>query len=99
MADQETEDLFRTRADAVGKKDRALLVSTQVAEIPLGASSGYLQLSGIDVEVLYAHDVSDLERIVLVRETYQQADRGERTAFLLYHLTHTVQGWKVFRVR
>ena len=98
MADQDTEALFRTRAAAVQKKDRGLLLSTQVAEVPCAASEGFLTLDDITVEVLHVHDVSDLERIVLAKETYHRSG-GERTAFLLYHLTNTVRGWRIFRVQ
>lgn len=98
MADRDTEELFQVRAAAVQKKDRSLLLSTQVAEVPFAASEGYLALDDIAVEVLHVHDVSDLERIALVKETYHRS-AGERTAFLLYHLTATVQGWRIFRVQ
>jgi hypothetical protein len=99
MTYAETEGLFRTRAEAIRKKDRALLVSTQISELPFAATDGYLALSGIDVDVLHEHDVSDLEKVVLVKETYQRSDGNERTAFVLYHLTNTVKGWRVFRVQ
>jgi hypothetical protein len=99
MTDRETDDLFRVRADAVRGKDRELLLSTQVAEIPFAASDGYLALSDIGVDVLHTHDVSDLERIALVKETYHRSGGDERTAFVLYHLTNTVKGWRVFRVQ
>ena len=98
MIDRETDGLFRTRTEAIRNKDRELLVSTQVSELPFAASEGYMALDGIDVDVLHAHDASDLERVVLVKETYQRPT-GERTAFLLYHITNTVKGWRVFRVQ
>jgi hypothetical protein len=98
MADRETEELFQVRTAAIQKKDRDLLLSTQVSEVPFAASEGYLALSDIAVEVLHVHDVSDLERIALVKEVYQRSG-GERTAFVLYHLTNTVKGWRIFRVQ
>lgn len=98
MADRVTDDLFQVRAAAIQKKDRDLLLSTQVSEVPFAATEGYLTLDGITVEVLHVHDVSDLERIALVKEVYQRSG-GERTAFLLYRLINTVAGWRIFRVQ
>ena len=99
MADKDTESLFQVRAEAIRKKDRDQLLSTQVSEVPLAASDGYMSLSDIEVEVLHAHDASELERVVFVKETYKRPDASDRTAFLLYHVTNTVKGWRVFRVR
>lgn len=99
MSDTEMVSLFQRRVDAIREKDRESLLATQVSEIPFAASEGYLTLSDIDVEVLYAHDASDLEKVVLVKEDYQRSDGTARSAFVLYHVINTVKGWRVFRVQ
>lgn len=99
MTDTEMGILFQTRVDAIRKKDRELLLSTQVTEIPFAASEGYMSLSDIDIDVLYTYDVSDLERVVFVRENYKRSTGSDRAAFLLYYFTNTVKGWRVFRVQ
>lgn len=93
------ETLFQTRAEAVKKKDRALFLSTQVSEIELGSSEGYLKLVDLEPEVLYIHEESELERVVLVKETYKHPERNRYSLFLIYFLTHTIKGWRIYRVR
>jgi hypothetical protein len=94
------EHLFRTREEAVRKQDRPLFLSTQVSsEIVFGSSEGYLSLEDITTEVIYIYDESELEKVVLVKETYKQPDKNPRSSFLVYFLTNTVQGWRIYRVR
>ena len=95
----EIDDLFEARARAVGAGDRSSFLSTQVAEIELGSSDGYLVLKELAVEVLYEHDESDLEKVVLVRETYTRDEASTRSSVVLYYLTHTVAGWRIYRTK
>jgi hypothetical protein len=97
--DSDVEALFRTRAEAVKKQDRSLFLSTQVSEIDLGSSEGYLSLEEMTTDVLYVHAESELERIVLVKETYKRPNKDEHSSFLMYFLTQTIKGWRVYRVR
>ena len=90
--------LFETRDEAVRKEDKALFLSTQVSEIELGSSDGYLSLEDLTTEVLYIHDESELEKFVLVKETYKQSGKDPRSAFLLYFLASTVQGWRIYKL-
>jgi hypothetical protein len=95
----EIEAIFETRGEAVRKEDRPLFLSTQVSEIELGGSSeGYLSLEDLITEVLYIHDESELEKFVLVKETYKQSGKDPRSAFLLYFLTCTVKGWRIYNL-
>jgi hypothetical protein len=96
------EALFSTRDEAVRKQDRSLFLSTQVSEIEFGVSKGYLSLEDMTTEVIYIHDESELENVVLVKETYKQPDETDenpRSSFLVYFLTNTVKGWRIYRVR
>jgi hypothetical protein len=94
------EHLFRTREEAVRKQDRPLFLSTQVSsEIVFGSSDGYLSLEDITTEVINIYDESELEKVVFVKETYKQPDTNPRSSFLVYFLTNTVQGWRIYRVR
>jgi hypothetical protein len=95
----EIEVLFETRDEAVRKEDRSLFLSTQISELELGSSDGYLSLEDVTTEVLYVHDESELEKVVLVKETYKHPGKSPRPSFLLYLLTHTVQGWRIYAVR
>ena len=93
------ETLFETRDEAVRKRDRPLFLSTQVSEVELGSSEGYLSLEDITTDVLCIHDESELEKVVLVRETYKHAGNSPRSSFLVYFLTCTIKGWRIYRVR
>ena len=94
------EALFRTRDEAVRTQDRPLFLSTQISEIELNSSEGYLSLEDITTEVLHIHDESEIEKVVLVKETYhRQPDDNPRSSFLVYFLTNTVAGWRIYRVR
>ena len=94
------EALFRTRDEAVRNKDRSLFLSSQVSEIESGSSEGYLSLEDISTEVISIHDESDIEKVVLVKETYyREPDENPRSSFLVYFLTNTVKGWRIYRLR
>ncbi len=99
MTDSDVQQLFRTRADAVRNRDVDLFLSTQISELEFASTDGYLALSNIEPDVLYVHEESDIERVVLVKETYKRPDKGDRAAFLLYFLTNTTNGWRIYRVR
>ncbi len=95
----EIEALFEARDEAVRKDDRPLFLSAQVSEIELGSSEGYLSLEELTTEVVHIHDESEIEKVVLVKETYRESGKSPRSSFLLYFLTYTVQGWRIYRVR
>jgi hypothetical protein len=93
------EALFEARDEAVRKDDRQLFLSAQISEIELGSSEGYLSLEDLTTEVVHIHDESELEKVVLVKETYKGPGKSPRSSFLLYFLINTVQGWRIYRVR
>jgi hypothetical protein len=93
------EALFETRDEAVRKQDRPLFLSTQISEIEFGSSEGYLSFEDMTTDVLYIHDESELEKVVLARETYKHAGTNPRSSFLIYFLTSTIKGWRIYRVR
>jgi hypothetical protein len=98
--ENDIEALFRTRDEAVRKQDRSLFLSSQVSEIEFGSSDGYLSLEDITTEVISIHDESEIEKVVLVKETfYRQPDENPRSSFLVYFLTNTVEGWRIYSVR
>jgi hypothetical protein len=96
--DEEIHQLFAARAAAVQKNEREAFKSTQLFDIDLSPSDEYLSLQNLAVEVLYIHDESDFEKVVLVKETYTPSEKSPRSSFLLYYLTRTVVGWRIFRV-
>lgn len=85
--------LFQQRDNAVVKKDRKLFASTQIQEIVNASIDGYLSSSNLVTEVFYVADDSDLKKVAFVKESY-----GTHSAFLLYHLINTAQGWKIYDV-
>lgn len=93
------EDLFQARAEAISTKDERRFLSTQVSEIEFAASSSYLSLDRMTAEVLCIHDESPLEKVVFVKETYWPTDKSSRSSFLIYFLTNTVDGWRIYKVR
>jgi len=99
MTDSDVQELFRTRAQAVRRRDIDLFLSTQIGELEFASSDGYLSLSDMQLDILYVHEESDIERVALVKETYTRPERGDRSSFLLYFLTNTTQGWRIYRVR
>ncbi|HTF47552.1 MAG TPA: hypothetical protein VK735_08910 [Pseudonocardia sp.] len=97
--DSEIHALFDARAAAVYANDRPSFLSTQVSEIDLGSSDGYLSLRDLTIELLHTHDESDIEKVVLVKETYTRDELPPRSSFLLYYLIRTVVGWRIYRIR
>ena len=97
--DSDIQALFEARAAAVPAKDRSAFLATQVTEMDLGSSDGYMTLQSLAIDVLYTYDESDIEKVVLVKETYTRDDLPPRSSLLLYYLTRTVRGWRIYRVR
>lgn len=99
MTDSDVQELFRARAQAVRDQDIDLFLSTQISELEFASSDGYLALRDLQLDILYVHEESDIERVVLVKETYARPQKGDRSSILLYFLTRTTRGWRIYRVR
>jgi hypothetical protein len=91
--------LFRTRDEAASRQDARLFLSTQVAEMEFGSSESYMAAKNIKTEVLYIHDDSELHRVAFVKESYAPQGKFPRSAFLLYFLTNTKDGWRIYKAR
>jgi hypothetical protein len=91
--------LFRTRDEAASRQDARLFLSTQVAEIEFASSESYLATKNITTEVLHIHNESELQKVVFVKETYAPQGKFPRSAFLIYFLAHTKDGWRIYRAR
>lgn len=96
---EEVEALFRVRDEAVSKKDGNQFLSTQLLELPRGASESYLSVNVLRTEVLSIQQASEDDVVVFVRESYSTQNRGERAAYLLYFVVNTKTGWKIYRSR
>jgi len=99
MKNQDVIALFATRDEAVMKHDRKLFLSTQIDEIEHGSSDDYLAIEHMKSEVLYIHDENELDKAVFVKETYAPENVDPHSSFPVYFLTHTVKGWRIYRVR
>jgi hypothetical protein len=91
--------LFGKRDEAVRKQDAELFLSTQLAEIGFASSEGYLSTKDMATEILHVYGSSDGNAVAFVRETYKPKDKRERSAFVTYFLTDTLNGWKIYRTR
>lgn len=99
MVDKTITALFKTRDTAIQKQDRELFVSTQVDEIERGSSEGYLGVEHLTSEVLYVHDVNELEKVAFVKETYAPSHNITYRSYVTYFLVNTVKGWKIYKVK
>ncbi|KKQ32255.1 hypothetical protein A2362_00795 [Candidatus Curtissbacteria bacterium RIFOXYB1_FULL_41_59] len=95
----EIKDIFSTRDKAVAKQDEKLFLSTQIAEIEGGSSEGYLDIDKMKTEVLYVLNESEIEKVVFAKETYLPKGKKSHHGFIIYFLTNTVKGWKIYKVR
>lgn len=96
---EEIKTIFITRDTAVRKHDRNLFLSTQLAEIEYSAWEGYSSIEKLTSEVLFVYEKTELEAIVLVKETYSPREKEPYSSFPVYCLIHSVKGWKIYRVR
>ncbi|MFE9927399.1 hypothetical protein [Streptomyces sp. NPDC005533] len=96
---EEIQELFAVRTAAVQETDREAFRSTQLFEIDLSSIDEYLSLQNLAIEVLHIHRETDFESVALVRETYTWREKPQRSTLLLYYLTRTVPGWRIFRIR
>lgn len=85
--------IFKTRDDAVSNKDYEQFASTQVDNISNASISGYLSSKELKTEVLHVAEDTELKKVVFVKENY-----GTHSAFLLYYLVNTVNGWKIYDI-
>ena len=94
-------NLFECRDKSVKSKDRTLFLSTQVGEIQGGGSSDYMALDDMDTVVLHEEAVSEIEKVVFVKETYKYTKNGKEpySSYPVYFLVNTIKGWKIYRVR
>ena len=95
--EEDIRDVFSLRDRAVKKQNRALFLSTQVGEIEYGSSEEYLAADRMETEIIAIHRESDIEVIAFVKEIYIRDDSDPISAFPVYFLVHTVQGWKIYK--
>lgn len=96
-----TKKLFVIRDKSVEKKDRALFLSTQIGEIQGGGSNDYMAIDDMVTVVLHEENISEIEKVVFVKETYRYTKNGKEpySSYPVYFLVNTVLGWKIYRVR
>jgi hypothetical protein len=99
VVNEEVQALFRARDEAVSKKDGAQFLSTQLLELPRGASESYLSVDDMKTEILSIQELSTDDLVVFVRETYSTPKRAQQSAYLLYFIIHATTGWKIYRSR
>ncbi len=80
------QSLFKTRDAAILKKDKKLLLSTQIKEIDGSSSQGYLDTERMETTILHLHQdqFEDNVWIVFVREEYFQSGKLSHHDYLLY---------------
>lgn len=96
---EEIQGIFQTRDEAVRKQDAQLFESTQLQGIAFASIESYLSINDMTTEVLYVHEGSDDELVVLAQETYKPRDRAPHSSYLLYFLTNTRKGLKIYKIR
>ena len=92
--------LFLIRDKAVSKNDEKLFLSTQVNEIKESLSSGYLSVDKMETEIIAIDSDADskLAKVAVVKETYFVKGKKSHSGFLIYHLVHTIKGWKIYKI-
>jgi hypothetical protein len=85
--------LFQTRDTAVAKKNYQQLAATQLHDIPNASVNGYIYAGQLKTDVLHVVEDTELKKVVFVKENY-----GTHSAFLLYFLVNTVDGWKIYNI-
>lgn len=91
--------IFGKRDEAVRKQDADLFLSTQLSEIGFASSEGYLSTKDMATEILHVYGPTDGSAVAFVRETYKPKDKPGRSAFVMYFLTDTRSGWKIYMTR
>ncbi len=81
------------RDEAVAKRDAGLFISTQLTDIPYSSIIGYLNCEQLMTSVIVIADDTDVTKVAFVNEDY-----GTHSAFLIYYLVNTVNGWKVYNI-
>lgn len=78
--------LFKTRDQAVAKKDKKLFLSTQIKEIDGSSSKGYLDIDRMKTTILHVHkdEFESNVWIVFAREDFFQANKLTHHGYLLY---------------
>lgn len=86
--EQQIKEIFQTRDRAVAEKNKDLLLSTQINEIPKSGSDGYLKTDKLVSKVLYIHqDDKDLQLyLALIQEDYFYNGKFSHRGYLLYKL-------------
>ena len=85
--------LFMRRDEAVAKKDFEQFASTQLQNIPYASIEGYISCDKLETTVLFVANETELKKVVFVKEDYLN-----HTAFLLYYIVNTVNGWKIYNI-
>ncbi len=91
--------LFKVRDKAVANKDYDSFASTQVEpNLPNVYTPGYLELDELRTEVLSINpvDESSVAVKVFVKEMYRRASEHVRFAFIIYSLSKTENGWRIY---
>jgi hypothetical protein len=99
LMNQEIQGIFKARDEAVRKQDTPLFLSTQLFEIAFGSSKSYLSINGMTTEVLNVHKESEDDLVVFAKETYTPQGKHPHSSFLIYFLTATRKGWKIYKIR
>lgn len=86
--------IFQTRDNAVAEKDEKKLAATQLQDIPYASIHGYISCGYLQTTLLHVVDEdTDLKKIAFAKEDYKT-----HSAYLLYYLVNTVDGWKIYDI-
>ena len=93
--------LFKTRDEAVAKKDKSLFLSTQLKEIDGSSSGGYLDTDHMTTTILHVHkhDREPNVWIVFVREDFFTKSDFSHSGYLLYTVTANPDGLIISDIR
>lgn len=94
----EINKIFKTRDQAILKKDKELFLSTQIGEIRDSSSDGYLSIGKMVTEVLAVEKINEITKMVSVKETYYVKSKKSHSILLIYYLVNTVRGWKIYGI-
>ena len=80
------QSLFKTRDEAVAKKDKELFLSTQIKEIDGSSSKGYLDIERMKTTILHVHKDEFEPNVwtVFVREDFFRSDKLTHHGYLIY---------------
>jgi len=85
--------LFQIRDKAVADKDYKQFADTQIKDIPNASINGYISSGGMETELLKVVEDGELKKVAFVKENYDN-----HSAYLLYFLVNTVNGWKIYDI-